>query len=121
MAAIKNLPSRLLRRLAKHPNSTIDGSFVNPKPVDSRAKRQAEQDLIEAIHYLWECGDITPKPTDASQYRGTVTYKGLNTLEVSKRSLLEIFAASWTIVAAISVVLAAIMTIVQGIVSFMSL
>jgi hypothetical protein len=121
MTAIKNLPIRLLRHIAKYPNAEIDGSFVNPKPADATAKRQAEQDLWEAVYYLWENGDITPKPSDSFQYRGKITYKGMDTLEASKRSLLAILAASWTIVAAIAVFLAAIMTIVQGIVHFMFL
>jgi len=121
MAAIKHLPTHLLRHIAKHPNSTLDSTFVNPKPVDSWAKLQAEHDLLEAIYYLWETGNIAPKPTDSPQYQGTITYQGLNTLEASKRSFLEIIAAVWTIVAAIVVLLAAVMTIAQGIFYFMYL
>jgi len=47
-----------------------------------------EQDLMEAVHYLWECGDITPKPTDASQYQGTVTYKGLAKIDIPKQIII---------------------------------
>ena len=54
MTVIKKLPLRLLRHIAKHPNTTIDSSFVNPKPVNARVKKRAEQDLWEAIYYLWE-------------------------------------------------------------------
>ena len=88
MAAIKNLPFQILQHFAQHLNSTIDGSFINPKPVDSRAKQQAEQDLFEAVYYLWECGDITPKPTDAPQYNGTVTYQGLEKIDIPKQIII---------------------------------
>ena len=88
MTAIKNLPTRLLRHFAKHPNSTIDGSFVNPKPVNERAKRQAEQDLFEAVYYLWECGDITPQPINIPLYQGTVTYKGLEKIDMPKKIII---------------------------------
>ena len=85
MTVIKNLPVRLLRHIAKHPNSTIDSPFVNAKPADARAKRQAECDLLEALYFLWEGGDITPKPTDTLPYRGSITYHGLAKLEAPKQ------------------------------------
>ena len=94
MTVIKNLPIRLLRHIAKHPNTTIDGSFVNPKPADTRAKRRAEQDLWEAINYLWESGDIIPKPTDARSYQGTLTYKGLEKIEAPKQIVFWWFATT---------------------------
>jgi len=85
MAVIKNLPIRLLWHIAKHPDSTIDSHFVNAKPADVRAKGQAESDLWEALYFLWESGDITPKPTDRLPYQGSITYKGLEKLETPKK------------------------------------
>ena len=94
MTVIKNLPMRLLRHIAKHPNATIDSSFIDPKPADARATRRAEQNLWEAIYYLWESGDITPKPTDARSYQGTLTYKGLAKLETPKQIIFWWFATT---------------------------
>jgi hypothetical protein len=94
MAVIKNLPQRILRHIAKYPNSTIDSSFVNTKPVNLRAKRQAEQDLWEAIFFLWESGYITPKPTDDRTYQGTITYRGLEKIEAPKQVVFWLFAAT---------------------------
>jgi hypothetical protein len=85
MTAIKNLPTRLLRHIAKHPNTTIDSSFVNTKPANATAKRQAEIDLMEALHYLWERGDITNKPSDQPEYRGKLTYNGLEKIDIPRQ------------------------------------
>jgi hypothetical protein len=79
--------------------AVIDGSFVNAKPIDSRAKRQAEHDLWEAVYYLWESGNITPQPTDDSQYQGEITYLGLAKIEAPKQIIF------WSIVTTVREVL----------------
>jgi hypothetical protein len=88
MSVIKNLPTRLLRHIAKHPNSLIDGFFVNRKPANATEKRKSEINLLEALQHLHKCGFISLQPIKPESYCGELTYAGREKLDEPKKVMI---------------------------------